>query len=683
MKTNHQNGNGNGHEARTEPTLRASELSYRRLFEAAKDGILILDVDTGRINDVNPFLIKLLGFSRDELVGTPLWDLGPSQDLVANKAKFEQLRQDGCIRYENLPLETKEGRLIAVEFVSNVYQAGDCNVIQCNVRDITERKHAEDGLRASELSYRRLFEAAKDGILILDVDTGRINDVNRFLVKLLGFSHSEMVGKTVGELSPFRDIESNKVMLERLQKDGYVRYEDLPLETRDGRKIAVEFVSNVYQAGDKKVIQCNIRDITERKRTEDQLKASVKEIGDLKSALDQHAIVAITDPQGKITYANDKFCAISKYSRAELLGQDHRIVNSGHHSKEFIRDLWTTIEHGRVWQGEFRNQAKDGSLYWVDETIVPFLNDQGKPRQYVAIRTDISERKVAEEKILQLNVELEQRVIERTAQLQAANEELEAFSYSVSHDLRAPLRHVMGFVDLLQKDAGPSLSENNLGRLMTISQAAKRMGDLIDDLLAFSRIRQSEMQKTDVNLAELVWETLGDFQAETKERKIAWKIHPLPPVRADRALLRLVLVNLISNAVKFTGLRPGEAYAPEGVRAQARIEIGCASSGDGSPRETGGADAAGQTAEAISRGETVIFIRDNGAGFDPRYAGKLFGVFQRLHRHDEFEGTGIGLANVRRIIQRHGGRTWAEGVVEGGATFYFSIPKPNNGSNGH
>ena len=472
-------------------------------------------------------------------------------------------------------------------------------------------------------------------------------------------------------------------MLERLQKDGYVRYEDLPLETRDGRKIAVEFVSNVYQAGDKKVIQCNIRDITERKRTEDQLKASVKEIGDLKSALDQHAIVAITDPQGKITYANDKFCAISKYSRAELLGQDHRIVNSGHHSKEFIRDLWTTIEHGRVWQGEFRNQAKDGSLYWVDETIVPFLNDQGKPRQYVAIRTDISERKVAEEKILQLNVELEQRVIERTAQLQAANEELEAFSYSVSHDLRAPLRHVMGFVDLLQKDAGPSLSENNLGRLMTISQAAKRMGDLIDDLLAFSRIRQSEMQKTDVNLAELVWETLGDFQAETKERKIAWKIHPLPPVRADRALLRLVLVNLISNAVKFTGLRPGEAYAPEGVRAQARIEIGCASSGDGSPRETGGADAAGQTAEAISRGETVIFIRDNGAGFDPRYAGKLFGVFQRLHRHDEFEGTGIGLANVRRIIQRHGGRTWAEGVVEGGATFYFSIPKPNNGSNGH
>ena len=176
-------------------------------------------------------------------------------------------------------------------------------------------------LRASELSYRRLFETAQDGILILDADTGRINDVNPFLVKLLSFSRSEMLGKTVGELSPFKDIDSNQALLERLQKEGYVRYEDLPLETRDGRHIAVEFVSNVYQAGDKKVIQCNIRDITERKRTEDKLKVTFKEIADLKSALDEHAIVAITDPQGTITNVNDKFCAISQYSREELLGK--------------------------------------------------------------------------------------------------------------------------------------------------------------------------------------------------------------------------------------------------------------------------------------------------------------------------------------------------------------------------
>ena len=349
---------------------------------------------------------------------------------------------------------------------------------------------SEEAIRASELSYRRLFEAAKDGILILDDKTGRINDVNPFLVELLGFSHSEMIGKTVGELSPFKDIESNKVMLERLQKDGYVRYENLPLERRDGRRIAVEFVSNVYQAGEKKVIQCNIRDITERKRTEDLLNASFKEIGDLKSALDEHAIVDITDPEGKITCVNDKFCAISKYSRQELLGQDHRILNSGYHPKEFFRDLWSTILQGRVWHGEIKNKAKDGSVFWLDMTIVPFLNGQGKPRQYVGIRADITERKAAEERISRWNTELEQRVTDRTAQLQSANQELEAFSYSVSHDLRAPLRHVMGFVELLQKDAGPSLSEKNLRDLATISQSAKRMRDLIDDLLSFSRVGQ-------------------------------------------------------------------------------------------------------------------------------------------------------------------------------------------------
>jgi signal transduction histidine kinase len=245
------------------------------------------------------------------------------------------------------------------------------------------------------------------------------------------------------------------------------------------------------------------------------------------------------------------------------------------------------------------------------------------------------ELRFAGRRIKCLNAELEQRVVERTAQL-------EAFSYSVSHDLRAPLRHVIGFVELLQKDAGASLSNDSLRYLTTISRAAKLMGNLIDDLLAFSRLGQSAIQKTKVNLDQLVQETLGDFQLDSKERNIVWEIQPLPTVQADRSLLRMVLVNLISNAVKFTR-----------TRAKAKIEIG-SSSGDDD--------------------ETVIFVRDNGAGFDPQYAGKLFGVFQRLHSKDDFEGTGIGLANVQRIIHRHGGRVWAEGAIGRGATFFVSLP---------
>jgi signal transduction histidine kinase len=244
-----------------------------------------------------------------------------------------------------------------------------------------------------------------------------------------------------------------------------------------------------------------------------------------------------------------------------------------------------------------------------------------------------------EESLRQAQEELAKRAVE----LQAANRELEAFAYSVSHDLRAPLRHVVGYAELLQKQTASTLDEKAGHYLKTILEAARRMGTLIDDLLGFSRIGRAETRKGAVDLEQLVAQVIAEFAQYTKGRDIAWKIGALPVCYGDRAMLRMVFVNLLSNAVKFTRTQP-----------QAKIEIGCSQQ---------------------ENNQIKIFVRDNGAGFDMRHANKLFGVFQRLHLAEEFEGTGIGLATVQRIVHRHGGTCSAEGVVDQGATFYFTLPK--------
>jgi signal transduction histidine kinase len=257
------------------------------------------------------------------------------------------------------------------------------------------------------------------------------------------------------------------------------------------------------------------------------------------------------------------------------------------------------------------------------------------------LQAEVAERKAREDQIRKLNEQLERR----SADLEAINGELEAFAYSISHDLRAPLRHMVGFAELLQKSASSALDDTSRRYVATILDAAKRMGQLIDDLLAFSRIGRAETRATTVPLRQLVNEVVDELRPEITSRNVAWAIRDLPTVHGDHSMLRLVLMNLVANALKFTR-----------TRERAEIEIG--------------------SFEDAQRG-VVVFVKDNGVGFDMKYRDKLFRVFQRLHRNDEFEGTGIGLATVQRVIHRHGGSVWAEGAVNGGATVFFSVPRGN------
>ncbi len=319
------------------------------------------------------------------------------------------------------------------------------------------------------------------------------------------------------------------------------------------------------------------------------------------------------------------------HSRKDLIGKNDYDFFPKEQADSFIAKDRQVLGSGYLLDiPEEPIQSRDRGTRILHTQKIPLYDEAGKPLYLLGISEDITERKQAEEEMKKLN-----------AQMEAANKELEAFSYSVSHDLRAPLRHVNGFVELLKEHTGAQLDAKGQRYIEVIMNSSRKMGSLIDDLLVFSRMAKSEMRVGEISLDLLIEEVIRDLQPELQNREIAWKIAPLSGVRGDMAMLRQVWANLIGNAVKYTR-----------TRARAEIEIGSRTEGE----------------------ETVFFVRDNGVGFDPQYAGKLFGVFQRLHRAEEFEGTGIGLANVRRIIHRHGGRTWAEGELDRGASFYFSFP---------
>ena len=507
------------------------------------------------------------------------------------------------------------------------------------IAEIVERKRVEGEL----LEHAQLLDLTHDTIFVRDLNYV-ITYWNRGAEVLYGWKREEAVGKVAQELIETTFPAPLEEIMAKLVRTG--RWEGELVHTkRDGTNVVVASrwsLQNDAHGNPIAILETN-NDITERKRIEEALRRNEAYLEEAQRIA--HVGYWDRDLDTDITTWSDETCLIFGLRPEERILTVSRVRELIHPEDRLMvgEKVSEALKGGARYDVEYRVVRPNGEVRIVHSKGIINMDESGRPRQMFGAVQDITERKRAEDEIRKLNEELEQKVIERTSELEAANKELEAFAYSVSHDLRAPLRHMAGYSELLQKNIVSTLDEKGRRYMMIIQESAKRMGNLIDDLLDFSRVGRVEMQKTMVSLDQLVKEALNELKEETDGRHIDWRIGTLPNVYADRSMLMLALVNLISNAIKFTSKRP-----------KTEIEIG-----------------------SIERKEDgiVVFIKDNGIGFDMKYANKLFGVFQRLHPAEEFEGTGIGLANVQRIIHRHGGRIWAEGIVDRGATFYFSVPK--------
>ena len=884
-------------------TLKDSEVRYRRLFEAAQDGILILDAQTGAIDDVNPYLIDLLGYSHAEFVKKKLWEVGALKDIDTSKIAFKLLQENRYIRYKNLPLRTKDGRLIQVEFVSNVYLADGRKIIQCNIRDGTDLARVNDAFRANEKLYRSLFDNMLNGITYCKMifEQGRpldfiYLDVNSIFESLIGLK--DVVGKKASEvLSGIREsdpglielfgrvaltgkpercetyVEALKMWFSisvyapeqdyfvaeydaitdrkqaeeeikklakfpgenpypvlRLNEKGIILYANTAsralLEEWKAaigqeapsflRKKATEALAN----RSKQVMEISIgariitfvvvpiieenyvnlygEDITERKQAEETLRTSElrykglfedspialweEDFSVVKGRLDAMRKEGITNFQEYFTLHPEsvaEYAALVKVldvnkSAIKLLGANKKEDLFGgltdrlkyERNHEFQREL-INIAGDRTdfgWEGD--NRTLDGRLINVDLRWTAVPGHENTLSKVIVSMIDITERIHAEGALRKALEELEMQVQQRTAALSQSNmllqtlldntpdqiyfkdaesrfirnsraqaaalglsdpsevvgktdfdffphaqrsydeeqeiirsgklqvdfeeqvvwpdghetwvsttkvplrdredkiigtfgisrditgrkrneealrkarDELEAFSYSVSHDLRAPLRGIDGWSLALLEDYGGRLDEQGQEYIKRVRAEAQHMDQLIDDLLQLSRITRAEMHSDRVDLSASARSIAARLQEGEPQRRVEFIIQDGLSTMGDAHLLDVMLTNLLSNAFKFTG-----------KVADARIEFG----------------------QMDMEGQRVFFVRDNGAGFDMAYAKKLFGAFQRMHKASEFPGTGIGLATVQRIINRHGGSVWAESVVNQGATFFFTL----------
>ena len=619
--------------------LRQRGLRSRALMEQAEEAFLVHDLD-GRIRDANRRACHDLGYGREELLGASLADVQDGISLDRARAAWGKIqpgqpatRRDHVVRKDctRFAAEVRLGRL----------DLGPEPLFLALLREEEERERADRSREESERTFSAIFRSSPVANLLTSMPEGAVLDANEVFLRDMRYAREEVVGRTVRELGVFQTDRDLGDVLVRMKEQGAIYGREYAFRTRDGRVLTCLLsVVDVTIAG-RPCRLSSILDISGRKRHEEALRESEARF---RAAFeDVNLSVAILGLDGRMLRVNDATCRLLGYGREEL--ERMTVADVTHPDDVGITPgFMNRAVAGENGHGAYvkRYVRRDGELVWGQVSSSLVRHAGGEPAYFISHLQDVTELQQAREDLEALSSDLERRVRERTAELESANRELESFSYSVSHDLRAPLRAIDGFSKRLADRCGPTLDAEGVRLFGVIRKNAQQMAELIDDLLAFSRASRLEIRRTAVRSTLLAESAFVEVVPDPAERaRIAFRIGDLPDAWGDSKLLRQVWVNLLSNAVKFST----QSESPS-------VEV------------TGG----------VEKGRTVFRVRDNGVGFDMTYAEKLFGVFQRLHGATEFEGTGVGLALVHRIVVRHGGEVRAEGEVGKGACFSFSLP---------
>ncbi len=618
--------------------LRESEDKFKYIFDHSVAGKSIT-FPSGEIH-VNRAFCEMTGYSPEELANTRWQDISYPADIRKTEEELQSLisGEKKSTRFIKRYIH-KNGDIVWADVGTSLRrdENGKPLYFMTTAINITDWKLAEEALSESEERFSKSFMTSPISFMIANMDDGRIIEVNDAFTTISGFTRDEALTSTTLDLKIWVNEQDRENLTDSLRNGKAILHRETLLRGKNGNISTVLLSAQLIKLGNRNCIISSIEDITRRKEAEAEVRIQSEIMSNMAEAV---YLVRMAD--GIIVFANSRFEELFGYESGEMIGKPVSIVNAPTEKRpeETAKEIMSVLVKDGFWTGEVLNIRKEGTVFWSKANVTIF--DHSKfGKVLVSVQEDITDRKNAEFQIKTLNEELEKRVIQRTEQLEAANKELEAFSYSVSHDLRAPLRAVHGYSKILLEDYEDKLDAEGKRVCNIISSSATQMGELIDDLLSFSRIGRSKMNAGLINMKSIAGSVFEEIAGENINGRINFKNGNLHKVYGDQNLIKHVWNNLISNAIKYS--------SKEKVS-----EISVGSKIDG---------------EMIT-----YFVKDNGVGFDMQYAHKLFGVFQRLHNESDFEGNGVGLAIVQRIIFRHGGKVWAESEVGKGATFYFSLP---------